>query len=59
MFAAPAIIAIDRLMPVKAFAEPIFLSPMFKTPYGIIAPYKGGNVLDVAFFYCPYIPLQV
>lgn len=46
MFAAPAIIAIDRLMPVKSYAS-------------IIAPYKGKAAIDAAMFYCPYMPLEL
>lgn len=49
MFAAPAIIAIDNLMPVKAYS---FVS---RDPNAI--RYKGIQQSDAAFFYCPYIPL--
>lgn len=50
MFAAPAIIAIDNLMPVKAYA--------FVNRDPNIVWYKGKTVFDSAFYYCPYVPLE-
>ena len=50
MFAAPAIIAIDNLMPVKAYS--------FINPDPNVVLYKGIQKLDHAIFYCPYIPLE-
>ena len=50
MFAAPAIIAIDRLMPVKAYASIIKPDPN-------VVWYKGVQTFDSALCYCPYIPL--
>lgn len=41
--AAPAIIKIQNLMPVKTWVE---------------VGYKGVTGFDAGFFYCPYIPLQ-
>ena len=52
-FAAPAIIAYDRLMPVKA--EALY----FKTQrFGDIR-YKGRLIADVGLFYCPYMPIMI
>lgn len=50
MFAAPAIIAIDNLMPVKAYS--------FINPDPNVVLYKGIQGIDSAFVYCPYIPLE-
>lgn len=50
MFAAPAIIAIDNLMPVKAYAKLI-------KPDGTLW-YKGKVTFDSAFYYCPYIAME-
>ena len=47
MFAAPAIIAIDNLMPVKAYAS--LIKPV---------SYKVKITHDESFFYCPYMPLE-
>lgn len=49
LFATPAIIAIDRLMPIKLIV-----------PHNpLLARYKGMVVSESAFYYCPYIPLKV
>ena len=49
LFAAPAIIAIDRLMPVRAIVE---------AKNSLLVGYKGAPIFDAGLFYCPYIPLQ-
>lgn len=49
LFAAPAIIAIDRLMPVKLIVPHI---PIF-------TKYKGIVRFDAAIYYCPYIPIKI
>ena len=46
MFAMPAIVAFDNIMPVKVWAEP--------HPRIIIPKIK---MIEVSAFYCPYIPL--
>lgn len=43
---APAIIAIDRLMPLS-----------FERRSSLILPYKGKQLFDVGAFYCPYVPI--
>lgn len=51
LFAAPAIIAIDRLMPVKAYAAIIKPNPN-------VLWYNGKVTFDEAFYYCPYRPVD-
>jgi hypothetical protein len=48
MFAMPAIVAFDNIMPIKVWAEP-----------PIILPYKGISAFEAGMFYCPYIPLEM
>ena len=45
LFAMPAIVAIDHIMPIKV-----------DKPY-IILPYRGKVIFDEAFYYAPYIPV--
>lgn len=46
MFAAPAIIAIDNLMPVKAYAK------LIKSDGTLW--YNGKQTMDAGLYYCPY-----
>ena len=47
LVAAPAIIAIDRLMPVKVWEDPI------------LTMYRGKAIMDAASYYAPYIPFKI
>lgn len=47
LFATPAIVAFDNIMPVK----------LFDIPKENVVWYKGKVTFDAAFVYCPYIPL--
>jgi hypothetical protein len=57
MFAMPAIVMIDNIMPVKLFDIP--KRPEYTlVPESVwIAPYKGKVLYDEAFYYAPYIPV--
>lgn len=47
LLAAPAIVRATSLMPVRQIVNPL------------LAPYRGKQLLDAGFFYCPYVPLQM
>lgn len=47
MFAAPAIVAVESIMPIKIIKSPL------------IATYEGFTSFDSGIFYCPYVPLQM
>jgi len=48
LFAAPAIVAVENIMPIKLIV-----------PDPIIMPYKGIERLFAGVFYAPYIPLII
>jgi hypothetical protein len=48
LFAAPAIVAVQNIMPIKLFV-----------PDPIIMPYKGKAIFDAGIFYAPYIPVEI
>ena len=51
LVAAPAVIAIDKLMPVRSYVTPV-------RSY-VTMGYKGSSTFEIGLFYCPYIPLQM
>lgn len=60
MFAAPAIIAIDNLMPVKAYAK--LIKPDL-AGYKVVCdlqqvPGAKSFYFESTIYYCPYIPME-
>jgi len=48
LFAAPAIVAVENIMPIKLIV-----------PDPIIMPYKGKEIFEAGIFYAPYLPLKI